>query len=314
MNKRYFFYDVLKGLATLAVLGIHVAYFYLGNPFGSIEHKGAIFVNNILRFGVPFFFIISGLLLASPKKGESWKNFYLKKLKRIFLPYLVISLIVFAFIQPPFKQSLWLLLTGDTLEPYYFFIVLLQLYFLYPVLRHVKTSLAVQLFVVIGTLLGTILGLNRLYGIPFFLPYMGYFAFGILFSERLKERAWSFGLKKLALAVIILHLIFFAFFPIYWYNMGSIYSSACFILLSSSRNFWEQKTSLNTMLAWVGKRSLWYYFYHFTIVQGFYLLIIPLIDPSLWGVSMMIIFFLSFFVTTGLTWVTEKLFFRTKFN
>ena len=75
-NGRLPFFDFLKGIAIIAVIFIH-CFIFIGKTFPDKTFYIHI-VNNLFRFAVPFFFIISGILLTPPTKGKLKKFLYSK--------------------------------------------------------------------------------------------------------------------------------------------------------------------------------------------------------------------------------------------
>ncbi|MGM0629397.1 MAG: acyltransferase family protein, partial [Patescibacteria group bacterium] len=88
------FFDFSKGIAILAVIIIHTV--FIMNAFSedlsvySLQWNEGI--NRVMRFAIPVFFISSGaLLFLTGLDKESLKDFYLPKIKRIFIPYVFFS-------------------------------------------------------------------------------------------------------------------------------------------------------------------------------------------------------------------------------
>lgn len=141
------FFDFARGLAILAVIVIHVAFFIRffdeKISFSSLVWNEQI--NRVARFAVPVFLISSGALLSLPGlQKESLKNFYLSKIKRIIFPYAFFSFFatyLFSGVSNSFFQYLSRatkeFLTGGALPAYWFVSVLLQLYILYPFLWYI---------------------------------------------------------------------------------------------------------------------------------------------------------------------------------
>jgi surface polysaccharide O-acyltransferase-like enzyme len=76
MKKNYFWIDLLKAIAAFAVIILHVTVSLLYD-FGDKEHwQAANFYNSLVRFSVPVFVMISGVLLLN--KNEELTTFLRK--------------------------------------------------------------------------------------------------------------------------------------------------------------------------------------------------------------------------------------------
>ena len=77
-NQRIIYLDLLRVLATIGVIVIHVCGrgFY-GSLFTSSWYY-AVFYHSLVRWCVPVFFMISGALFLNPKKTVTYKEILLK--------------------------------------------------------------------------------------------------------------------------------------------------------------------------------------------------------------------------------------------
>ena len=90
MKKRIVYLDYLRFIASLAVIGIHVAgkgTYILGNQISSNVKifSLAAAIDSCLRFAVPIFFMLSGALVFS-KAEMNISMFYKQRAKRILIP------------------------------------------------------------------------------------------------------------------------------------------------------------------------------------------------------------------------------------
>ena len=76
--------DIAKGMGILCIVLWHLQGVTGGE--GCVLHFGRYFVN---QFQVPFFFFISGAFFNDK---EAWKPFLIKKIKRLFLPFVLANL------------------------------------------------------------------------------------------------------------------------------------------------------------------------------------------------------------------------------
>ena len=85
------YFDFLRGISIIAVIIIHVIYFYKDSLLLPNLNTLLVFsLNNILRFAIPFFLITSGILLTPfPYTRKNYKHFLLKKSLKLLPPYLL---------------------------------------------------------------------------------------------------------------------------------------------------------------------------------------------------------------------------------
>ena len=130
MKERVAYFDFLRGLAIMMVVGIHT--YTLG--------KDSTAVRQLLNTAVPLFIAISGYFL-SQKKMENYDDylFFLKKqLPKVYLPVLVWSLPLYALAlysgSSIIKQTI--LLLGCGLSIYYFVAFIMQCYVVFSVINN----------------------------------------------------------------------------------------------------------------------------------------------------------------------------------
>lgn len=137
MKERLQEFDILRVIATFTVIGIHVtASYVLVSPAGYLG-------NQLARFAVPLFIIMSGFLLqyVDLKSALPAALFYKKRFNRILWPYLLWSLFYICLTavlsgHPGILKALpGQLLWGTGYFHLYFVIIIIQLYILYPFLR-----------------------------------------------------------------------------------------------------------------------------------------------------------------------------------
>ena len=145
--------DTLRAVAILAVIGIHVssgpiADLGVGSPAGFT----ALAVNQVARFGVPIFLIVSGLGLGRSRRPEdTFRTFALRRGSRVLPAYLLWSAIYMMadaayYGAPPSVVTIAKnLALGISSYHLYFVVVILQMYVMYWFLRgwlHTHAGLA----------------------------------------------------------------------------------------------------------------------------------------------------------------------------
>ncbi len=89
MHNRVFYLDLLKNIALIAVVIIHIAMpFWYKLPAESVDWQIMNCIAGALRWCVPIFFMISGALFLSPQKHLSIETVIKKYIPRIIISYL----------------------------------------------------------------------------------------------------------------------------------------------------------------------------------------------------------------------------------
>ena len=208
--------DFIRALGALSVIAIHVSGAYIDSS------RGAYFWNIGMRYAVPLFVIISGFVLfyvENLKKSFSCIAFWLKRFKKLLIPYVIWNLIYLLYSTrhdvekvssdvPAFLKELGHnILTGVGTYHLYFVLIMLQLYLLYPIIRpfvkkYMNISLAVSLAITAYSQAIIYLGVQnkaevpQTY-IPFFILFpvwIFFFVFGMYVAknlEALKEKVFN---------------------------------------------------------------------------------------------------------------------------
>lgn len=133
---------ILRVIATVAVIAIHATSQTMTQS--ALGYYG----NQLARFAVPMFLILSGFLLFQSDLNSHFlprAQFYRKRFRRILLPYIVwtifYSLVVHFYFNGMQNANMILpnlirhLLLGNGFTHLYFVVIIIQLYLLYPFIR-----------------------------------------------------------------------------------------------------------------------------------------------------------------------------------
>ncbi len=137
-------FDALRGVAIIAVVAIHSIGYSLMNlkiepDFWSYDL--VIICRQLLNFAVPLFIFISGYWTPmSISSSNEYRTFLKKRVPRVLIPYvfwslIIISIFSFTGSEINFREILITLLTGGAIGPYYFVILIIQLYLLTPLIQ-----------------------------------------------------------------------------------------------------------------------------------------------------------------------------------
>jgi surface polysaccharide O-acyltransferase-like enzyme len=138
MKKNYFWIDLLKAIAAFAVIILHVTVSLLYDFANQQNWQAANFYNSLVRFSVPVFVMISGVLLLN--KNEELTTFLRKRFSRLLFPFIFWS-VIYLFIKInydlPLKEiisySIKVLKSGTEFHLWYIY-MLIGLYLFIPIL------------------------------------------------------------------------------------------------------------------------------------------------------------------------------------
>ncbi|MFH0857133.1 MAG: acyltransferase [Candidatus Magasanikbacteria bacterium] len=258
------YFDFLKGISILAVIWIHCIYRQiLTIPDG--QEYILNFLNNLLRFTIPFFLILSGILL-NPNE-TNWKQFYTKKLSRILIPYTLCVLAIGLLTQIPMKTIFLEFFTGRMALPYYFLLILFQMYFLYPLfLKWKKFVWFLPLMLGVSVCSFLIPQTWLFFGIPTSFQYLFFFAYGIAKREIfLSDNAQKQDLFSWIIMICIYISLLFVY-PTYYYNTQYVYGPAMLHLAFIFQNKFHIHNTIGKCIESLGKNSLWIFLTHYLIV------------------------------------------------
>ncbi|OAJ94332.1 acyltransferase [Vibrio bivalvicida] len=198
MRERVLFFDLLRCVAAVAVIAIHVLAPYrheLGQiPFG--EWATAVGVNSVSRWAVPVFILITGALMLSDKRPFDAKYYVKRRLGKVLVPFLIWSLF-YAYLSGwrlngfDAAQVKQVLADSATHATYYhlgFFYYFIPLYFVIPffqvvVRQYGDSALYAFVAVWLATTLLFLLRIDGPWNYELWL-YSGYLPLGYLLYQR----------------------------------------------------------------------------------------------------------------------------------
>lgn len=138
MKEKNQFIQLVRGLCIIAVVLIHILFFSENNHF--INHFN-ISIRTVINFCVAIFVFISGYLNNTEKIENNPRQYLIKRLKRLYIPFIVYSIlysvinnnISFVTAREAIK-SIFKILLGTSSAQLYYIIILLELTFITPFL------------------------------------------------------------------------------------------------------------------------------------------------------------------------------------
>ena len=210
--------DLLRLLSCFAIVLIHVnAHYFI--PRSAVPSFASVYViesliNIITRFSVPAFVMISGAFVLGNQQNANARQFYIKTLRKIYLPLL--PPVVFFIADDKLSKGIgmsWIfqMLINGTYYNLWFMFMILFLYALVPVCVRLKTVLpekwwgrlgfAILVWAIVSQATSTY-GLS--YDIGVIASYLGYFIAGnFLYENRHRLRLPSTPICLLMVAALI---------------------------------------------------------------------------------------------------------------
>lgn len=201
-NQRVIYLDLLRVIATFAVILSHVsASEFLASPFSADRYIAFVY-ESLVRWSVPVFVMISGVLFLNPIKEVTYREILRKRVPRLLLAYVfwTVLYVLFNYIFTDFESFSIDHLTRALLFSHFhlwFLPMLMGVYLLIPILRKIaqdkkllKYSLVIWLLYVCVSffsflsLLQTARHFYALFTMNIVVGYSGYFLLGYYLSQQ----------------------------------------------------------------------------------------------------------------------------------
>ena len=144
---RVLYLDILRIMAIIAVVMLHVSAqrFYVSFP--SYEWEVRMFFNSMVRWGVPIFVMISGALFLDPQKNISLAKLYSRNILRIFVAFIIWSVVYELYVFKEWTNSSSFFL-GIIQGPVHlwFMKMIIGLYVVIPLLRTIVIKRKVETY------------------------------------------------------------------------------------------------------------------------------------------------------------------------
>lgn len=263
--------DAAKAIAMAAVIIVHGAYFFTTQEPETLPAAVRI-TNNLFRFAVPWFLIATGIVLpAQLATRRDIFRFWGRRFLRVGIPYLGMTMLIASSSREDALTTLQWIATGKALLPYYYILVLLQCYLLYPLLVRIRNEawflpsaflLSFASFLIPSTWYAM--------GFPTVWQYLFFFCFGmsirgsVLSEEPLMPTAHiAWGWIALLGGAMLIAL------PTQTYNASFFYGTALLrLFLALPTRFFAARFS--SFLARLGTTTLFTYFTHLFVVSAVY--------------------------------------------
>lgn len=267
-RQRIDYFDFLKGVAIISVIIIHIAYFFQRlNPYNNDFFINT--VNNLFRFAIPFFFICSGILLASfDNDNMKFGKYYCNKFIRIIIPYFIMNILFAAYLDSSIEEFAVNVISGAVIPPYYFMAVLVIFYLIFPLIRRFKDSQTFLLVSFFISFVSFFLPQLLAYGaLLFAVNLFFFFVYGIYMRNYFLQEVLP---KKEIIywgIIILLYLSVSLIFSGFYYNNQFFYGLAIFNLFFIFKDKITRLPGIffNAVCSF-GRASLFIFLTHFPIM------------------------------------------------
>lgn len=281
--KRNTYFDFLRGLAIMMVVGIHT--YTLG--------KDSTVVRQLLNTAVPLFIAISGYCLSQKRmeNKDDYLFFLKKKFSKVYLPVLVWSLPLYAIAlysgSSIIKQTILLLSCG--LSIYYFVAFIMQCYVVLPVINNYisgnKRRVVIVSCIISFAWIAGVMYMNTIQGkgIPLIL-YAGplpcwlmFFVLGVMIGHK-PERNYSIILPMVIAILGFILSVIETDYLLDHYGKGVgikpssfIYSAGMIFLMFSNKveNLIRRTGAIYRFIIWIGSLSFGIYLVHCYFISFF---------------------------------------------
>ncbi|MBR4996147.1 MAG: acyltransferase [Alistipes sp.] len=304
-NNRVEYFDFLRGIAIIMVVGIHT---FIAYPIDTLAGMSSVTVRQLLNCAVPIFLALSGVFCGKKilDTRDSRISFWKRQIPKVYIPAIVWSLPYFAIKLwqldgavglSVLKQVVLLLVCGYSI--YYFIALIIQYYLLLPYLQKRK-----KMWLFVSVVMSMISILVITYGLKLFnvkLPlilYAGpfpvwfvFFMLGVYYSSS------SINYKTIHAIVLIILGFVLECIETYWLNVNYgggygiklsafIYSIGVVMLILTPKLRYAYKSNkLTSIVAYIGSMSFGIYLIHYFVV-GVIKFILPIRN---WALSWLLV-------------------------
>lgn len=282
----------MRIIAILAVIAIHTTTRILeASQFNLQGYSFSLFINQVSRFAVPLFFMISGFVLElNYYYNQSYLTYLQKRLAKIFLPYLFWSFIYYYFIYTKHTISFFqTLFFGAASYQLYFIPTLLIFYIVFPTIHQNYKLIANKWSLsVLGIVQVFLLYQNyNIKSFPFFYPLtIALLNFYIFILGAVASRNLSFlqkiGRWKILMTILTLAMAFVVFFEgkllylkthnyLFFYSQWRPSVLLYSIILAGLIYIIFNKNNLNTIFVKnISRLSFFVFFIHVIVLETFW--------------------------------------------
>lgn len=221
MKKRYLELDILRAMAIMGVLLIHISGRVIPSNNGMIEDI-ALFINQSSRFAVPVFLILSGWgLTISNSLKDGYLSFVRKRILKIVILYIIWSIIYYTATVNSFDVIDFIkrFILGSNYYHLYYVPLIIIFYLIYPwVLKIGKSNLGL-IFILVITILSQeadiITGIDLFNNAKNIFNWIFFFALGSWLANDYDSKIEKLQKYRLIIIVLFITTLSAVFFESY---------------------------------------------------------------------------------------------------
>lgn len=299
-KNRIFIFDFLRVVAISGVIFIHLSGWFL--ILGAKPKGLYLLLANFSRFAVPMFVFIAAALFFIQYQDRDVKvrEYYPKRIKKIFIPYFIVSTIYYIYRMTPAVSSKQVIIftgwhnltdfisklfTIGVFSHLYFVPLIIMFYFMAPYLLKLYKK---NKFLTVGMLLGinvlfnyamTYFGIARLYYRWTIFPYLIYVVLGFIFANNF-EKIKKISREMLLSLLILVFLGAIAIYGPYNNHVNNIFGRVSYVYDSIFGLFFILLGIMFTIpkrisgfISWISEKSFGIYLFHYLIIDILFSLI-----------------------------------------
>ena len=283
-------------LMCFSVVTIHLT----SNPVTLLRHDSfwyliMFIINKFLTFAVPVFVFLSGFKLYNKYKDNKidLKHFYIGRLKKIVIPYLIAFVVYFTFYifenLIEWKDFFPSLLLGTLVAHFYYIIIAIQLYLLFPLLHKLlgKFDKIILVLSFVSAIIFNQFGFFE-YSDRFFATYIFYFILGMFVAKYCTKKEiqpfWVYVIGIVPITLVHIYLCYKMSLGGYWYKYSGIgqvlyVSLACIVIYNlCSKN---KSKKLEQGIDFVNPHTFYIFLYHILVMNILQFVIYPHFNLSI---------------------------------
>lgn len=305
MSKQHItYFDFLRGIAILMVIGIHT---YVASDFSSVDGTIRIILRQFLNCAVPIFLALSAFFLGRKRldSRETIISFWKKQIPKVYIPCIIWSVPLFALMiiggGSVVNELVRMFVCGYSI--YYFIALIIQYYLLLPLLQKYSKIMLIcsgiisVVSIIIIKYLTSIKGLQLpliLYAGPF-VTWFVFYMLGVFYSKYDREYSLKSVLWLIIIGFVLECLETYFLNTNYGGGVGIklssfIYSCGIILLVLSPKiQALYKDNHFTSSIAYVGKISFGLYLTHCYVIR-----VVRAICPiSSWFISFCVVSILT---------------------
>ena len=214
------YWQKVRGICIIVVVAIHVLAEYQLRC--TDIRLGLVLFRQLLNFAVPTFIFMAGYFTNASKVNDSIGKYYLKRVERLFIPYLLWSTLYYLLRGHGQSDFLNVLITGNASWQLYYIVVLLQCAIITPLLVKINGGGVKYTIILFFPYM-----LFRYYcafsdisiSFPLCVEYLPFYAYGLNVGKTKKiDSIYTKNIKSITLLLLV-----FSFVEAFgWYKCGNL--------------------------------------------------------------------------------------------